>query len=340
MGEVVIMSIDQGLKDLFRWVYSENCQIEDSTFTDTDRETIDDLDSFEVLENLKDLVKDLMEAKRELRKTDKGELMERCEQFEAMLQKLENDVRTHIRVPPTQIEQQLKIQIDTAQARIDELESSPATLQLDQLKDALKSKEKEVQDLKSRFSPTIELLSKEYSRNKDHKRILSLEPIIGESSRVEKAGSDGNLHKSEKRYKSVLRLEQEIGMLKATLQARNAEIEKLKNSVSRDPLPRVPEPKKPDEPDKLRPPSNSKLRFDRALSERQDPKKLPAETENPAVRRPALSPYKGVDHSRTHSRSRLNPSPIPYLRGDRHHARTISDRVKRQANSVRGYYKG
>ncbi|MEW3935601.1 hypothetical protein, partial [Pseudomonas aeruginosa] len=49
--------------------------------------------------------------------SEKGELKQRSEQFETMLQKAEAEVRNHIR-----IEHQLKLHIENHQNRIEELE--------------------------------------------------------------------------------------------------------------------------------------------------------------------------------------------------------------------------
>jgi len=98
MTEVVIQDLETGLRDLFRSAYLSNCDLENEPLTDSDRTTLEDLDSIEILENFKDLVKSLLSCKRDFLHSDKGEIAARCEQFETMLQKLEAEVRSHIRV--------------------------------------------------------------------------------------------------------------------------------------------------------------------------------------------------------------------------------------------------
>lgn len=71
----------------------------------------------EVLDNFKDLVKELLNFKRDYKSTDKAELAQRSVQFENLLQKLEAEVRNHI-----SIEHQLKIIIENTQHKVDELE--------------------------------------------------------------------------------------------------------------------------------------------------------------------------------------------------------------------------
>ena len=98
MTEVVIKDLETGLRDLFRRAYLSNCDLESEQLSEADRATIEDLDTIEILENFKDLVESLLSCKRDFMKTDKSEIVSRCEQFESMLQKLEAEVRTHIRV--------------------------------------------------------------------------------------------------------------------------------------------------------------------------------------------------------------------------------------------------
>jgi len=56
------------------------------------------LDSLEILENFKDLILDLLATKKEYKHTDKEDVCKTNEQFEAMIQKLEAEVRNHIRI--------------------------------------------------------------------------------------------------------------------------------------------------------------------------------------------------------------------------------------------------
>ena len=98
MTEAVITDLETGLREVFRRAYLRNCEIEGEELSESDKQTLEDLDSLEILENFKDLVESLLSLKHDTKHSDKGELVSRCEQFEAMLQKLEADVRTHIRV--------------------------------------------------------------------------------------------------------------------------------------------------------------------------------------------------------------------------------------------------
>lgn len=194
MSEVVIQTVEKGLTDLFRHAYEANCELEGEEVTMEDRMTLEDLSTLETLENLKDLVESLLEAKRELKKSDKAELAERCEQFERLLQKLEGEVRNHIRVRFSQIEQQLKLHAEATQSRLDELQRKTESTEESSLKPesshhrilsvggdtrilelaeykhkVMLQLEKECNDLKSVFS----LKRTEYERTKgDYERLL------------------------------------------------------------------------------------------------------------------------------------------------------------------------
>lgn len=112
MTELVITDLESGLKSLFYRAYLANCELEEQQ---PDLATLQALGPLEVLENFKDLVESLLSCKRDLKRSEKGEIVSRCDQFEAMLQRLEAEVRTHYRV-----EQQLKLQAETLQAQLEQ----------------------------------------------------------------------------------------------------------------------------------------------------------------------------------------------------------------------------
>jgi DNA repair exonuclease SbcCD ATPase subunit len=108
--------LENRIRELFRHVFLANCLIEDSSMTKEEAETINQIDILDLAENLKEIVTELLEFKKEFATSDKAELVKRTEQFEIMLQKLEAEVRTHIRV-----EHQLKLHIETNQSHNDDL---------------------------------------------------------------------------------------------------------------------------------------------------------------------------------------------------------------------------
>jgi len=109
-------SFEIGLKALFAFAYSTSCLLDDQPLTPSEQQTIRELEDLEVLDNLKALLVDLLNVKRDVKATEQAELKQRNEKFEGMLQKLEAEVRTHIR-----IEQQLRLHLEAAQARVEEL---------------------------------------------------------------------------------------------------------------------------------------------------------------------------------------------------------------------------
>lgn len=119
----VSVDYEKILQELFRYAYMLNCELVEEELSPEELETLNDLDTAEVLENFKDLVTDLLEYKRSSLKTEKSDLIQQNEQFEGMLQKLEAEVRNHIR-----IEQQLKLHLESSQAKLEEAEKTQASL--------------------------------------------------------------------------------------------------------------------------------------------------------------------------------------------------------------------
>lgn len=338
MSEVVISDVEKGLKDVFHSLYVANCEIEGEEVTSEDEKTLGELDSYEVLENMKDLMQDLLNAKRELKKTDKSELVSRCEQFEAMLQKLEADVRVHIRVTITQIEQQLKLHVEAAQARIDDLQRSAEVRSIDELLTALHDKERELEGFK-KAPVSAEAVS--------HHRVLSLEQPGTDASKPQKANSEANLQRlmevADHRHKAVLRLEKEVVQLKSALEAKTQECEQLKSSIDRLQLVRKSEEmnrKRSEERvlEKLRIGNKQRSSPDRALTDRLLAKR---QTESDWISRKVItySPYRKVDHFRNSSKSKLDVSPVPCQPDLRalHHSRTTSERIAKVSPTLRGH---
>lgn len=61
--EMVTSEIEQRLHTLFKDAFSTNCHLDQSSVTDEELRTLDDLDSLEVLENLKELLTTLLQFK-------------------------------------------------------------------------------------------------------------------------------------------------------------------------------------------------------------------------------------------------------------------------------------
>jgi hypothetical protein len=115
--EIQLEDFEQGFHELFKQAFVINCNLDEESVTSQESKILQNLDTTEILENFKDLVIDLLKFKKDYISSDKAELASRNEQFEKMLQKLESQVRNHIR-----IEHQLKLHIENSQQRILELE--------------------------------------------------------------------------------------------------------------------------------------------------------------------------------------------------------------------------
>jgi chromosome segregation ATPase len=109
-------SLPEAIKSLFSFAFTLNCHIDEASITEEERETLSNLDMSELFENFKDLIIDLLKFKLKFKQTEISEIVNRSEQFENIIQKLEAKVRTHIG-----IEQQLKLHIETQQGQLEEM---------------------------------------------------------------------------------------------------------------------------------------------------------------------------------------------------------------------------
>lgn len=82
---------------LFSKAFQINAEIENEEVTSEEMSTLADLSPIEVVENLKDLLTELLNDKKNYKLSNMNEFATTNKQFEAMLQKLENEVRNHIR---------------------------------------------------------------------------------------------------------------------------------------------------------------------------------------------------------------------------------------------------
>ncbi|OMJ91447.1 hypothetical protein SteCoe_6029 [Stentor coeruleus] len=133
------MSIEKTINEMFRFAFISNCHLDEASVTSEELETLEELSTDEIIENFKDLINELLNFKRDYKSSDKAELAQRSEQFETMLQKLEAEVRNHIRV-----EHQLKLHIENIQNKNEELEKYKleADMKISKLEEMVKSSEK------------------------------------------------------------------------------------------------------------------------------------------------------------------------------------------------------
>lgn len=229
------VDLEVGLADLFKSAYTTNCRLEEEELTQEEKETLEDLDPLEVLANFKDLVEDLLAFKYNFKASDKNELAKRTEQFESMLQKLESEVRNHIRV-----EQQLKLHLDAAQSRLEDLEKHSDSSKLHK---ELLAKEKELEDLRS-HNPAKDLelklkhLEEKYKEDiarltggfKGHHRVASLEREA--EKRHMRRTSEGKSGE-ERKQRTIQKVEIECQRLRITLEEKNKELEALRKDYER-----------------------------------------------------------------------------------------------------------
>ncbi|CAG9311942.1 unnamed protein product [Blepharisma stoltei] len=212
MTDIDLSDLERGLHDLFEYAFVTNCKLDDAEVTPEERQTLGELDSLEVLENFKDLILELINFKKNHKNSDAAELNQRCEQFEKMLQKLEAEVRNHIRV-----EHQLKLHIETSQSKVDELEKSneQANAKIKKLENKLLNLEKNPKQRHNENKPNNEkTLPKDLFIRKDTEdKITKLEEI------------------AEKREKFIQKLESEFATTKSLLEEKSKECEKYKKEI-------------------------------------------------------------------------------------------------------------
>ena len=190
----------KGLKDLFTYSFIANCTLDDESMTSEESKTLEELNPAEILENFKDLILNLLRFKKEYKSSDKAELAQRNEQFESLLQKLEAEVRNHIRV-----EHQLKLHIENHQQRIDDLEK-----------------------LGSNDKTLIKELEEKCGGKKTGK--------VNEVERVKKDFEDkikGLLETIDKKDKSLHKIEFEVIKLRNLLEEKVRECEGVKKELAR-----------------------------------------------------------------------------------------------------------
>jgi len=327
------LDLEVGLADLFKSAYTTNCRLEEEELTQEEKETLEDLDPLEVLANFKDLVEDLLAFKRDFKASDKSELAKRTEQFEAMLQKLESEVRNHIRV-----EQQLKLHLEAAQSRVEELEKKSDSTKL--LKE-LSAKEKELEDLRSRgpvkdlelklrhleekYKEEIVRLTAQYKQT-GHHRVLSLEREADKKhARKSSEGKAGE----ERKQRTLQKAEVECQRLRLALEEKNKELEGLRKDYDRlaKELQRVDKATRLSTPDK--PP----------LSDRENhPRRTTGEIDTLFHKRPEGSPYKGQqDRYEPFAKAKMDIyqtfAASEAKATQKKHSRTGSDRPWRPASS-------
>jgi transcriptional regulator with XRE-family HTH domain len=146
---------------LFRKCFIENCELDDDAVTADEQQALDELDSAEVYENCSDLVNGLIKFKRQYRSTTQAELVKKCDTFETMIQKLENDVRNHIAV-----ENQLKLLLENFQSKLQILENTNI-----ELNKKIGNQEQVVKELNGKIDEMKRRNSKGFKGNEEKKEM-------------------------------------------------------------------------------------------------------------------------------------------------------------------------
>jgi len=215
MTDFDFQSVEKGLKELFNYAFTTNCHLDEASCTSEELRTLEELDSSEILENFKDVVTELLNFKREHRNSDTAELVKRAEGLESMLQKLENEVRSHIRV-----EHQLKLHIESTQSKLEEVEKRKAETEQELKKLKLQTKgESRTQNIDSKLKHIENKFQEEINKINKNKR----------KSRKDYEAKIQNLGEiADNREKHLQKLEQEANKLKLLLEEKTEECNRLK----------------------------------------------------------------------------------------------------------------
>ncbi|OMJ85140.1 hypothetical protein SteCoe_13606 [Stentor coeruleus] len=209
------------IKEFLKEIFLEKCNLEDCSMTSEEEQSIQDLTINEVIENLREIFKELMQFKKEYLSQDKSELLQRSEKFESMLQKLEAEVRNHIRV-----EHQLKLHIETNQSQAEELEQQNNKLlsQIKELNDKIKNFSKNSFDKRDSkdFHEKIERLEAKLASKNNV--ITKLEGEVTRLKRIAETGKE-NVRKFD--VKNVKEKKEEIEEIKQKFEEKAVDLQKL-----------------------------------------------------------------------------------------------------------------
>jgi hypothetical protein len=204
------------LHSLFKDVYVLNCQIDCDFANSTELKLIEDFDFTELVDNFKEIVLHLVTFKQD----HAAQGGSRADQLEQLLQKVEEEVRQHIRV-----EQQLKLHIEALLAKAEATDREQRRMEEGYL--ALKAKleqcEEEVLRLRGRDARTERRLKiKELKIGSSTPDAIG--PLMMKSSKA--------LHKKQREGTRPLgKQDQDLARLRAMLEAKDAECCRLRKLV-------------------------------------------------------------------------------------------------------------
>lgn len=196
--------LESKVKDLFKTTYTSNCKIEDIPTTNEQIEILLAVDVFIVLENLSLLIDSLILFKQNSQQEEKSSLIQQNEQLETLLQKLEAEVRNHIRV-----EQELKLQNEEA-----ENEKNHYLNEIKLLTSQIKSQSRTRKN-SSDFSDKIEQLESSLAKKNNiiHKLELDfvkLRSMIENSSPIRKKKRNGRFSQDKQEILTQIKIDPKI----------------------------------------------------------------------------------------------------------------------------------
>jgi hypothetical protein len=157
MTEERLFKLQKAVMDLCVLLHTELSSMVSSTQQDNQDESfmslgeVLGLDVHEALQHISEAVKDLLRLKRDLKLRNEYDGLHSDDQYQKALQKLEHEVRHHIKVSAMQIEQQLKLLVENTQAKLEDAERAKA-------------------ELSSSHKATVDQLRKEYAKLLDSAR--------------------------------------------------------------------------------------------------------------------------------------------------------------------------
>ena len=174
--------LQRGVVDLSVFVHTEvsNLAPDDSMETGMELGQVLELDPVDALLQVKKVVADLLKFKRDVMLTREYDDFKTMQQYQSALQKLESEVRNHIK-----IEQQLKLHIENTQSHMEDLEREHAET-LDKMHfsmgkpdthDSVASRDTGKRDDKNKLLQ--EIMQLRHSAKKDQQRSADLEKRIG-----------------------------------------------------------------------------------------------------------------------------------------------------------------
>ena len=173
--------LEESIKNLCVLIHTELSSSGEENPYGLEIEEVIQLSPEQALDHISRVLEELIQLKKQISQLENYQDFKNSDNYEKALQKLENEVRNHIKV-----EQQLKIYIDNLKSKLSEAEKTGEELQhnnqnlVEQMKNdnkalrnLIKIREKEIQELKARKNSQKKLPKNKTSREPD--KVLDLE---------------------------------------------------------------------------------------------------------------------------------------------------------------------